>query len=566
MKRMSGSEPSIDTSAAPITTCDVAVVGYGPTGMMLAALLGRQGHHVVVLERYDGLYNLPRAACFDDEIMRTFQKLGLVEAVMPGTVVQTDYEWVNGAGEMLLEVSYDSLAPGGWAALYMMYQPHLETVLDGFCRSLPTVEVRQGVVVDGLNMSDDRVELTAVGPGDVRSGVHARFVIGADGGAGFVRPALGVELVDYAFQENWLVCDFHKRRHLPAVPSFRQVCDPAQPIAIVRIGPEHHRFSFMLDPDEAPGRATDPERVWERVAGYLSREDAELIRVANYVFRSRIAERWRSGPVMLAGDAAHEMPPFLAQGMCSGIRDSHNLAWKLDLVLTGRADAAVLDTYQVEREPHVRFITEKAIELGRVQTLRDPAAAHERDRRLIAQRRAEQTPAKIVFPGLGAGLVASAAPHAGERFVQGVVARRGGEPQRFDDLLGSGPVIVARHREMLGALSAAQVEFWQTLGGRVAVVGEPEQATKADRAAENGDPVTAGADPRTGDHLLRQVIELVDVEQVYSEWFGARDVEAVVVRPDWYVYGATAEVAGLSALLTELASALRSPARSAAPA
>jgi 2-polyprenyl-6-methoxyphenol hydroxylase-like FAD-dependent oxidoreductase len=87
---MSGSEPSIDTSAAPITTCDVAVVGYGPTGMMLAALLGRQGHHVVVLERYDGLYNLPRAACFDDEIMRTFQKLGLVEAVMPGTVVQTD--------------------------------------------------------------------------------------------------------------------------------------------------------------------------------------------------------------------------------------------------------------------------------------------------------------------------------------------------------------------------------------------------------------------------------------------------------------------------------------------
>ena len=102
-----------------------------------------------MLERYPGLYNLPRAACFDDEIMRTFQKLGVSEEVLPGAVVQRDYDWVNGAGETLVEISYDDPAPGGWAQLYMMYQPHIEDVLDRLCRSLPSVEVRQGVTGRG---------------------------------------------------------------------------------------------------------------------------------------------------------------------------------------------------------------------------------------------------------------------------------------------------------------------------------------------------------------------------------------------------------------------------------
>jgi len=138
---------------------DVAIVGYGPTGMTLAALLGREGHSVVVLERYPGLYNLPRAACFDDEIMRTFQKLGVTEEVLPGAVVQRDYEWVNGDGETLVEIEYDDPAPGGWAQLYMMYQPHVEDVLDRLCRSLPSVEVRQGVTVEGMTTEPQAVEL-----------------------------------------------------------------------------------------------------------------------------------------------------------------------------------------------------------------------------------------------------------------------------------------------------------------------------------------------------------------------------------------------------------------------
>ena len=366
--------------------CDVAIVGYGPTGMTLAALLGQCGHAVVVLERYKGLYNLPRAACFDDEIMRTFQKLGLVDDLARGVRAQDAYDWVNAEGETLVRLEYDASAPGGWAALYMMYQPHIETVLDRHDRALATVAIRQGVTVSGLEQDGDGVTLTGVDPDGRKQTVRARYVVGADGGGGTVRRALGATMDDFGFQENWLVTDFRMKRPVKDLPMFRQICDPAQPISIVRIGPDHHRFSFMLNPGETPGSATETAGVWARVGAYLTPDDADLIRAVNYVFRSRIADKWRQGRVFLAGDAAHEMPPFLGQGMCSGIRDSHNLAWKLDLVLTGRATDALLDTYQAEREPHVRFITEKAIELGRIQTLRDPVEARRRDERFLARR------------------------------------------------------------------------------------------------------------------------------------------------------------------------------------
>ena len=502
---------------------DVAVIGYGPTGMALAALLGQQGHSVVVLERYSGLYNLPRAACFDDEIMRTFQKLGLAGEVGLGAVVQRDYDWINADGETLVELEYADPAPGGWAALYMMFQPHVETVLDQHIKALPTVEVRQGFTVSQLDQDGGAVTIQGEGADGRPATVRARYAVGADGGGGFTRRTVGTSVDDYGFQENWLVCDFRMRRAVPGLPMFRQVCDPAQPTSIVRIGPDHHRFSFMLNPGETIEQATDPARVWARVGRYLTEDDAELIRVVNYVFRSRIAGQWRHGRVLLAGDAAHEMPPFLAQGMCSGIRDSHNLAWKLDLVLTGRADAALLDTYQPEREPHVRFITEKAIELGRVQTLRDPAAARERDKRLIAQRIANQKPEKLRLPGLTGRLVAG----SGAFFPQGRV-RLGGQTGRFDDVVGAGWCIVASGAGVLARLTAADRDAWAAIGGRIAVFGIPEEPSS-----------------------------LVDIGGVYGAWFAGHSCLAAVVRPDWYLYGTAGDGEALAALLERLQAALR---------
>jgi 2-polyprenyl-6-methoxyphenol hydroxylase-like FAD-dependent oxidoreductase len=501
---------------------DVAIIGYGPTGMTLAALLGQLGHRVVVLERYTALYNLPRAACFDDEIMRTFQKLGLVEEISRGAEVQRGYEWVNAAGETLVDFEYDDPAPGGWAALYMMFQPHIEAVLDRHDKALPTVEVRQGVTVSEIEQNVGAVTLRGVGPDGEAVSVRARYAVGADGGNGFTRRRLCEKVDDYGFQENWLVCDFRLNSGVD-LPRFRQVCDPAQPTSIVNIGPGHHRFSFMLNPGETAEDATKHEGVWSRVSRYLSKDDAQIIRVANYVFRSRLADQWRHGRVFLAGDAAHEMPPFLAQGMCSGIRDSHNLAWKLDLVITGRADDTLLDTYQTEREPHVRFITEKAIELGRVQTMRDPVRARERDEGLLARRSANQGPDKLRYPGLTGGLVVTG---GGEFFPQGVVGADGAKGL-FDDMVGSGWCIVAEPG-VLDALPASHWATWKAFGGRTTTIAGPQ---------------TSGA--------------LEDVDGTYARWFAAHSCSVAVIRPDWYVYGTARGGHELADLLDRLARSLK---------
>ena len=514
---------------------DLVIVGYGPTGMMLAALVAQRRWRVAVVERYTGLYNLPRAACFDDEIMRLFQKLDLVDEVMPGVVAQPDYEWVNAAGETLVEIQYDDPAPGGWAALYMMYQPHIDELLDRYCQAHPTIDIVRGVTVDAVQQDDDSATALGVSKDGERVEVRGKWLVGADGGQSFVRKATGTGLSSYGFEENWLVCDFRKLHDMPRVPTFRQVCDPRQPISIVRIGPEHHRFSFMLDRDDTPEQATEASRVWERVRAYLTPSDAELVRAANYVFRSRVVDQWRRGRVFLAGDAAHEMPPFLAQGMCSGMRDAHNLAWKLDLVLASRAADAILDTYQPEREPHVRFITEKAIELGRVQTLRDPAAAKARDERLLAQRRASRAPEKLRYPNLRDGLLAGADAAAGEFFVQGQVRSSLGRT-RFDDVVGPGFCIVARSPSLLDGVA---LEDWQALGAHVAVLGDP-----AIEPCDLGDPIV-----------------IADFEGVYHDWFTRHRCDAVVVRPDWYVYGTATGAAELAAVTGALLASLVSPER-----
>ncbi|GAA4801608.1 bifunctional 3-(3-hydroxy-phenyl)propionate/3-hydroxycinnamic acid hydroxylase [Actinomycetospora chlora] len=507
-------------------TVDVAVVGYGPVGMVTAALLGAAGHRVVVLERYAGLYNLPRAAIFDDETMRTFARLGIAEELLPRIHVQHNYEWRNAAGELLIEHHFATSGRSGWAEWYMMYQPDLEAALDERVRAAG-VDVRLSSPVTGLVEHADHVEL-AVGGGQA---VRARWVIACDGGNSFVRGALGRTMDDYGFSEPWMVCDFRFRdpAAAPAVPTARQVGDPAGPTSIISLGPAHHRFSYMLDSVEDFAVERDPDKVWARTRRWLSPDDAELIRVATYTFRSLVTDRWRVGRTLLAGDAAHQMPPFLGQGMCSGIRDAANIAFKLDAVLRGRLEDDVLDTYQQEREPHVRAVIEKGIELGRQQTVRDPAAAAERDRVLLARRAADQHPEKIRFPGLVEGLVVPS-PGAGELMVQGIVDD-GTRRDRLDQVVGAGAHLL---------LDARRVSLDDALAGALADAGVRVVPLLPDG------PAPAGL--------------VVDAEGTHLAWLAAHGAVAVAVRPDFYVYGTAGDPAAADALARAFAADLGAPA------
>jgi 3-(3-hydroxy-phenyl)propionate hydroxylase/flavoprotein hydroxylase len=484
-------------------TVDVAVVGYGPVGMVTAALLARAGHTVTVVERYEGLYNLPRAAIFDDETMRTFARLGIADRLLPKLHVQRTYEWRNGAGELLIEHEFAEVGRSGWAEWYMMYQPDLETALDDVCRATG-VQVRLGRAVTDVSQSPQAVELTTVDGGFLR----ARYVVACDGGNSFIRQALGIGQEDYGFAEPWMVCDFRFRRPgvNPGVPHAVQVGDPLSPTSIISLGPDHHRFSFMLDAEEDFCTEQDPDRVWARVAGRLSPDDAELIRVATYTFRSLIAERWRVGRVLLAGDAAHQMPPFLGQGMCSGIRDAQNLAFKLDRVLRGDWSDAVLDTYKSEREPHVSAVIEKGIELGRMQTVRDPVKAAERDRDMLARRATAEAPEAIRFRGLGDGLFAADDPARGILSLQGVV-EHGGRRGLLDQIVGDG-----FHLLIDGTAKGVDAPALAQAGVTVVVLGP----------------------------------DVHDIGGTYSRWFAELGVRALAVRPDLYVFGASTDPAALA--------------------
>ena len=361
-------------------TYDVAIAGYGPTGMLAAILLGRAGHRVIVLERYKTLYNLPRVGIVHDDVLRMFQEVGCLDKIRPATFFLPLYELSN-KGQVLLSNQVATDATHGHPEMTSIYQPAFEAELDVIAKSMANVDVLQGETVISLDQDSDGVTLISESDAGSRT-TRARYAIGADGGTSFVRRALGIDYEDLGFDQNWLVIDGRaKRKPRVDLPLLRQFCEPEQPGMTMQMGPEHRRWSFMIFAGESAEEAVKPENVWRRLdrPEGATPDEFELIRVVAYKFQSLMARSWRKGRIFLAGDAAHQMPPFLAQGMCSGFRDAHNIAWKLDLVLKGIAGPTLLDSYETEREPNARATIVESMKVGQNVNERDPEKVRARD-------------------------------------------------------------------------------------------------------------------------------------------------------------------------------------------
>jgi 3-(3-hydroxy-phenyl)propionate hydroxylase len=478
----------------PHFDCDVLIAGFGPVGATLAALLGQQGLSVIVIEPERDVYPLPRAAHLDHEIMRIFQGIGVINAMRPHMREAPDYEFRSAGGQTLMRVMRKGvLGASGWPVSFNVYQPGIERAIRAAVADLPDVRVIHGARFTGILQNDAQRVVAPVDEAGAAGSYAARFLVGCDGAWSPVREAFHGGLDDYAFDEPWLVLDALVADEERFPPMNLQVCDPQRPTSFVHMGPGRLRWEFMLKPDEDPAEMKANAAITRLLEPWRRLGPIEVERLAVYRFHGLVARRWRSNRVFIAGDAAHQMPPFMGQGLCSGLRDAANLAWKLAAAVTGRASETLLDTYQDEREPHVRCVIERAIEMGRLVCTLDPQKAAARDAQLLPSPRIA-SPAP--FPPLAAGCLLLGAVAAGEIFPQAVDSERSAY---LDDCLGHGACLIYR-------------------------VDLPVEKTAA---------------------LAELDVTCIDVAHLppwlsssVAGWLDEHDVTSVLVRPDRYAFGA----------------------------
>ncbi len=319
----------------------------------------------------------------------------------------------------------------------MFHQPSLEALLEDRARDLSTLVLRRGVEAVNLTEGDDGVTIHARKHDGVAVDVRCRYAVGCDGANSTIRQVLDIATIDLGFFYDWLIVDIVLDEQRVYDPINVQVCDPARPTTVVSGGPGRRRWEFMRRPDETLDDLNSTDAAWRLLAAWdVTPDNATLERHAVCTFTACHATRWQNDRVLLAGDAAHLMPPFAGQGMCSGIRDVANLAWKLDLALGRRGGDSVLDSYTEERLPHARAVIDFSIELGRIICVSDPAEAAARDE--LMRGMFTETAASIPpLPPIVGALLPDDDPVAGHLFPQGMVAV-GGARKRFDDVHGVG--------------------------------------------------------------------------------------------------------------------------------
>ena len=533
------------------TPYDVVIVGLGPTGLTLAHGLGQRGHRVLVLEREPRFYGNARAVYTDGECMRIFQSIGMAERLAADMLQDAPVQMLLPSGEVLFQLK-NTERPHGWPANNFFYQPLLEAALaDGLARH-PNVTVRRGRELLRFAQDAGGVDVVHVAsegagygrpPGDAplaqdEQCVRARWLVGADGGRSVVRTQLGIGMSGKNFPNPWLVVDIKAKdpadglRHLPY---FDFICDPACPTVSCVQPNGHHRFEFMLMPGQTREQMEHPDTVRHYLSKYIEVDKFEVLRKLVYTFNALMAEKWRDGRVLLAGDAAHMTPQFIGQGMNAGVRDAYNLAWKLDAVLRGQAGDALLDSYEAERKPHAAAMTREGIRMKDFVSMVNPLGTALRNAltRVLTRLpgigpficRGDFIPKPTYRAGSYLGL-----PRRGLRGAEGRLMPqpllRGPDGRRrlFDDLAGDGFVLVGTGGDPRDGLDETSLALWRALGARFMAV-----------YPFGGRPAGDGVAPAAPGGL----IEAEDPDGAFHRWLraaGGGRGSVVVLRPDRFVF------------------------------
>jgi 3-(3-hydroxy-phenyl)propionate hydroxylase len=515
---------------------DVAIVGLGPVGAVAANIAGLLGLKTLVLERTDHAYLKPRAIVFDAEVMRIFASIGLAERIAKASRALGGSIYLGADRHPIRTFRARQPAHAkAWYPSNLFYQPELESILrDGLNRfSNVTVSLKHELAT--LRDFGGWSELNVIAHGSSQSlQIGARFVLACDGASSTARKLLQIPLDDIGFEERWLVVDTFVSGPMRwpstyAIPEEVQrgeyslmLCDPARPSTLIPGVGRHRRWEYMLLPGERDDDVVGSGWLRQQLSQWIDPQDVEIVRSAVYRFRALIAQEWRVNNVFLLGDAAHQTPPFYGQGMCHGIRDAAQLMWKLDLVLNDVSTARLLDSYQVEREPHVREIVAASVSAGAQVCILDPEAAVARDkefRRIEFERRNAPVAITDVVPPIRAGIIDSNT--GGMRLPELAVTT--GDGRALDDMLAGRFTLLTRREEAVD-LPAELAADWQRIAGQTLRVG----------AANDSDcPVR-------------------DVSGEVSNWLAQRQAYCAIVRPDRYVYAMPSDRESLYEHLTIL--------------
>jgi 3-(3-hydroxy-phenyl)propionate hydroxylase len=538
-----------------VTSCDadVVVIGAGPSGMMTANLLGGYGIRVIVLEAGPAIIDYPRGVGMDDETLRTFQTVGLVEEVLPHTVPNQPLVFIDRKGRDLARIA-PPMADFGWPRRNGFVQPLADRVLLEGLDRFANVAVQFSSRVTGIEQDETGATLSIDGPDGTRT-LRALYVVGADGGSSQTRKSLGIGFVGTTATTNWLVVDI--RNDPLGQPGSYVGADPRRPYVSISIPHGIRRFEFMLLNSEAEADADRDEFVRELIAPLVpAAAQVDIIRRRVYVHHSRIAARFRSGRVLLAGDAAHVMPVWQGQGYNSGIRDSLNLAWKLAMVVRGTASEALLDTYEAERRDHVTAMVQLSRWVGQAVSIRNRAGAAARDlffHGISLVPRAKQYIVQMRFKPMPT-MTDGALTHVGSQdekstvgrlFIQPKVATQNAPSLRLDDALGDWFALIAWNNDPLALLDESAKATAARLGIRLVAARPLVQLDWSDGTAADGALVVG------------------DLDGSLQRWFEARPESVVLVRPDRIVGGASPAHAA-SQMVTAFAATLGAHTTSAA--
>jgi 2-polyprenyl-6-methoxyphenol hydroxylase-like FAD-dependent oxidoreductase len=487
--------------------CDVVVVGAGPVGQITALLLAQRGVSVIVLERWEKPYPLPRAVALAHDVVRVLHTLGLgsrlSDLLDPWGRAGQLCVLESADGQRLTEAASPLDSVSGHPEMSGFSQPDLELVLEDRVNEVPEIDQRRGMTVRSLCVDGEAVHVVATDRDGAEKTVTARYVVGCDGANSIVREQIGAMVTDMQFDRDWLVVDVVPHGPLPDVMrDMGQRLDPARPTTFVPAGPNRRRFEFMIVPGDDGALLDTDGGTWELLRPWgFDPSNSDLIRHARYTFRGRWATQWRAGHILLAGDAAHQMPPFLGQGLNSGIRDATNLAWRLALVATGSSPADLLDDYVVERRDQAETIVRASVRMGGIICTTDPEEAVRRDEflkkngdRMGVARTSWPLVTGTMRDDFAAGTLALQARVG----IDGVVGMLDdvSEPGRF--------MLIGADGDPRDGLDPALADAWRSLGGVGMYFGN------------NG---------------------RIDVDGKYGRWFDTLGARVVLIRPDFHVFG-----------------------------